>query len=288
MDYTASGKLLGLFEVLQQTEIITANNDPDEIKGTIAAPETSLADYATTSPDVPTQSSIVCHRALIFCQMSSCLDLVCSQILDRFGVKYQKLLGSYGARERHQIVNQFNHDSSVRVLILTTQVGGLGLTLTGADIVIFMEHDWNPMNDLQAMDRAHRIGQTKTVNVYRLIMRDTIEDKIMSLQRFKENLAKSLIQARGGDITTNDVANLELTDLLKSFEEHSGYKKAEGHSAKPVDKEQKPIKGAHMMKQLMTGGIPTAEGMEIAGQAGDTELANIEKIWQAVSDVEEM
>ena len=76
---------------------------------------------------------------------------------------------------------------------MTTSVGGLGLTLTGADVVIFMEHDWNPMNDLQAMDRAHRIGQTRTVNVYRLIMRDTIEDKIMNLQRFKENLAKSLI-----------------------------------------------------------------------------------------------
>ena len=64
---------------------------------------------------------------------------------------------------------------------MTTSVGGLGLTLTGADVVIFMEHDWNPMNDLQAMDRAHRIGQTRTVNVYRLIMRDTIEDKIMNL-----------------------------------------------------------------------------------------------------------
>lgn len=86
-----------------------------------------------------------------------------------------------------------------------------------------MEHDWNPMNDLQAMDRAHRIGQTRTVNVFRLIMRDTIEDKIMNLQRFKENLAKSLIQARGGDVSTTDVANLELTDLLKSFEEHTGY-----------------------------------------------------------------
>eukprot|EP00354_Favella_ehrenbergii_P009229 CAMPEP_0170472490 /NCGR_PEP_ID=MMETSP0123-20130129/14523_1 /TAXON_ID=182087 /ORGANISM="Favella ehrenbergii, Strain Fehren 1" /LENGTH=127 /DNA_ID=CAMNT_0010740817 /DNA_START=32 /DNA_END=414 /DNA_ORIENTATION=- len=113
--------------------------------------------------------------------------------------------------------------SPVRVLILTTSVGGLGLTLTGADIVIFAEHDWNPMNDLQAMDRAHRIGQMRTVIVYRLIMRDTIEDKIMNLQRFKENLARSLIQARGGDVSTTEVANLELTDLLKSFEEHTGF-----------------------------------------------------------------
>ena len=55
------------------------------------------------------------------------------------------------------------------------------MTLTGADVVIFVEHDWNPMKDLQAMDRAHRIGQTRTVNVYRLIVKDTIEEKIMSL-----------------------------------------------------------------------------------------------------------
>jgi TATA-binding protein-associated factor len=66
-------------------------------------------------------------------------------------------------------------------MILTTAVGGLGLTLTGANMVIFLEHDWNPMKDLQAMDRAHRIGQTRTVNVYRLILKETIEEKIMSL-----------------------------------------------------------------------------------------------------------
>jgi TATA-binding protein-associated factor len=69
----------------------------------------------------------------------------------------------------------------VAILILSTKVGGLGLTLTGADVVIFVEHAWNPMDDLQAMDRAHRIGQTKTVNVYRLILKDTIEEKIMGL-----------------------------------------------------------------------------------------------------------
>lgn len=64
-----------------------------------------------------------------------------------------------------------------------SQVGGLGINLTGADTVIFVEHDWNPMKDLQAMDRAHRIGQKKVVNVYRLITRNTLEEKIMGLQR---------------------------------------------------------------------------------------------------------
>ena len=72
-------------------------------------------------------------------------------------------------------------------------MGGLGLNLTGADTVIFVEHDWNPMKDLQAMDRAHRIGQKKVVNVYRLITRNTLEEKIMSLQKFKLHTARTVI-----------------------------------------------------------------------------------------------
>jgi len=107
----------------------------------------------------------------------------------------------------------------VRVLILTTAVGGLGLTLTGADTVIFAEHDWNPMKDLQAIDRAHRIGQTRQVCVYRLIVEDTLEEKIMNLQRFKENLARSLVQSKDSSTTEG----LELTDLLASFQEHSAF-----------------------------------------------------------------
>ena len=106
-------------------------------------------------------------------------------------------------------------------MILTTSVGGLGLNLTGADTIIFAEHDWNPMRDLQAIDRAHRIGQTRTLNVYRLIVQESLEEKIMSLQRFKENLARSLVQAR--DIGQEEANQLELSDLLKSFEEHSTY-----------------------------------------------------------------
>lgn len=85
------------------------------------------------------------------------------------------------AKDRLEVVDQFNNNPQYKCLLLTTAVGGLGLTLTGADVVIFVEHDWNPMKDLQAMDRAHRIGQTRIVNVYRLIVKDTIEEKIMSL-----------------------------------------------------------------------------------------------------------
>lgn len=97
------------------------------------------------------------------------------------------------------------------MLLLTTSIGGLGLNLTSADIVIFVEHDWNPMRDLQAMDRAHRIGQKHTVNVYRLITADSIEEKIMNLQKFKLFLANNVVGADNkqmGSMNTDSLLDL--------------------------------------------------------------------------------
>lgn len=121
------------------------------------------------------------HRALIFCQMKEMLDIVQNDVLRKLlpSVQFLRLDGGVEASKRQQIVNQFNTDPSYDCLLLTTSVGGLGLNLTGADTVIFVEHDWNPQKDLQAMDRAHRIGQKKVVNVYRLITRGTLEEKIL-------------------------------------------------------------------------------------------------------------
>ena len=76
-------------------------------------------------------------------------------------LRYLRLDGKVVPEERTKIVDQFNDDESIKVMLLTTRVGGLGLNLTGADTVVFLEHDWNPFSDLQAMDRVHRIGQTK-------------------------------------------------------------------------------------------------------------------------------
>lgn len=97
-------------------------------------------------------------------------------------------------------------------------MGGLGLNLTGADTVIFMEHDWNPQMDLQAMDRAHRIGQKKTVNVYRLITRNTVEEKIMSLQRFKLNIANTVVSSDNSSMNTMSTGQiLDLFSLQRYF-----------------------------------------------------------------------
>lgn len=125
--------------------------------------------------------SVSQHRALIFCQMKEMLDIVQNDVLGKLlpSVQFLRLDGSVEATKRQDIVNKFNTDPSYDVLLLTTSVGGLGLNLTGADTVIFVEHDWNPQKDIQAMDRAHRIGQKKVVNVYRLITRGTLEEKIL-------------------------------------------------------------------------------------------------------------
>ena len=131
----------------------------------------------------PTTTYVSQHRALIFCQMKEMLDIVQGRVFGQLlpSVQFLRLDGSVEANKRQEIVNRFNSDPSYDVLLLTTSVGGLGLNLTGADTVIFVEHDWNPQKDLQAMDRAHRIGQKKVVNVYRLISRGTLEEKILRL-----------------------------------------------------------------------------------------------------------
>merc|ERR1712029_874682 len=131
-------------------------------------------------------------------------------------VTYLRLDGSIPTSMRHSIVQRFNQDVTIDVLLLTTSVGGLGLNLTGADTVIFVEQDWNPMKDLQAMDRAHRIGQKKVVNVYRLITRNTVEEKILGLQKFKIHTAKSVISDDNSSLAS--MATDQLFDLF-SLEE---------------------------------------------------------------------
>ena len=146
-------------------------------------------------------------------------------------VTYMRLDGGTEAKKRHAIVQTFNSDPSIDCLLLTTHVGGLGLTLTGADTVIFVEHDWNPMKDVQAMDRAHRIGQKKVVNVYRLITKGTLEEKIMGyvpfsvltspatdglvdrMQRFKLNIANSVVTQQNAGLSSMDTGFV--LDLFK-------------------------------------------------------------------------
>ncbi|CAG2199104.1 BTAF1 [Mytilus edulis] len=164
------------------------------------------------------------HRVLLFCQLKSMLEIVENDLLKTHmpSVTYLRLDGSVPANNRHNIVNRFNNDPSIDILLLTTHVGGLGLNLTGADTVIFVEHDWNPMKDLQAMDRAHRIGQKKVVNVYRLITRGTLEEKIMGLQKFKMTIANTVISQENSSLQS--MGTDQLLDLFSLDEKNKGEK----------------------------------------------------------------
>lgn len=173
-----------------------------------------LTDLGIANSSTDGEQVVSQHRALIFCQLKAMLDILESDLLKAHlpNVTYLRLDGSVPPSLRHSIVSKFNNDPSIDLLLLSTSVGGLGLNLTGADTVIFVEHDWNPMKDLQAMDRAHRIGQKKVVNVYRLITRNTLEEKIMSLQKFKLHTARTVITS-----DNSSIASMQTDQVLDLF-----------------------------------------------------------------------
>ncbi|PIO68891.1 helicase protein [Teladorsagia circumcincta] len=144
-----------------------------------------------------------------------------------FGAPISHLVldGSVPPSDRQSVVDRFNTDHLIDVLVLTTHIGGVGLNLTGADVVIFLDHDWNPMKDLQAIDRAHRIGQTRKVNVYRLITQGTIEAKVMSLHKFKQDTADALIGADNRSLqtmATDELMNMFVLDGDQPSKENGG------------------------------------------------------------------
>jgi SNF2 family DNA or RNA helicase len=134
------------------------------------------------------------HRCLIFTQMTKMLDVLAS-FLNLYGHAYCRLDGSTKAEQRQILMQRFNTDARLFCFILTTRAGGFGLNLTGADTVIFYDSDWNPQIDAQAQDRAHRIGQTRPVRIYRLICAQTVEENILKKAIQKRQLDWMAIQS---------------------------------------------------------------------------------------------
>jgi len=118
------------------------------------------------------------HRVLIYCQMTKMIDIM-EDYMHYRGYQYLRLDGSSKISDRRDMVQDFQTRDDIFIFILSTRAGGLGINLTSADTVIFYECDWNPTMDQQAMDRAHRLGQTKQVTVYRMITKGTIEERIL-------------------------------------------------------------------------------------------------------------
>jgi DNA helicase INO80 len=139
------------------------------------------------------------HRVLLYFQMTRMIDLM-EEYLTYRNYKYCRLDGSTKLEDRRDTVADFQTNPEIFVFLLSTRAGGLGINLTAADTVIFYDSDWNPTIDSQAMDRAHRLGQTRQVTVYRLITRGTIEERIRKRALQKEEVQRVVITggAAGG------------------------------------------------------------------------------------------
>ena len=154
------------------------------------------------------EENISNHKMLIFSQFLGMLNLVKGK-LDKDGIKYIYLDGSTPAKDRARLVNEFQTDSSIQIFLISLKAGGVGLNLTAADYVYVIDPWWNPAVEDQAIDRTHRIGQHKKIFAYKLICKNSIEEKILLLQQKKKSLAKELITEDASfvkKLTKEDVA----------------------------------------------------------------------------------
>merc|ERR1719328_927606 len=135
------------------------------------------------------------HRVLMFCQMTQCMTII-EDYFNFKGYKFLRLDGMTKSDERADMLKIFNSpDSDYFIFLLSTRAGGLGLNLQTADTVVIFDSDWNPHQDLQAQDRAHRIGQKNEVRVLRLMTVNSVEERILAAARFKLNMDEKVIQA---------------------------------------------------------------------------------------------
>lgn len=150
------------------------------------------------------------HRMLLFSQFTSMLAILQDK-LEKEGIPYYIITGETSKQKRQELVKQFNSDTTP-VFLISLKAGGVGLNLTGADVVIHYDPWWNQAVQNQATDRAHRIGQTKKVTVYKLIARNTIEEKIQKLQDTKQNLAEQIISGDMGQL--GSMSREDILELL--------------------------------------------------------------------------
>ncbi len=167
------------------------------------------------------------HRVLMFCQMTALMTVMEDYLVYR-NYKYLRLDGMTKADERGELLKIFNDkDSEYFLFLLSTRAGGLGLNLQVADTVIIFDSDWNPHQDLQAQDRAHRIGQKNEVRVLRLMTVNTVEEKILAAARYKLNVDSKVIQAGKFDGKTTGQERKEILHTILKQDNESTEEEAD-------------------------------------------------------------
>ena len=175
--------LEGLLRLRQICDDVRLLKDP-EIKPTVGVKiEELLREILENSGD---------HKMLVFSQFTEMLSLI-KQEIETNGIQYSYLDGSTPAAKRKELIDQFQTDPTIKVFLISLKAGGVGLNLTAADYVYIVDPWWNPATEVQAIDRVHRIGQDKTVFAYKMICKDSVEEKILTLQENKISISKDLI-----------------------------------------------------------------------------------------------
>ena len=150
------------------------------------------------------------HKVLVFSSFVKHLDLYKEEFQSR-NIPFTYLTGSMSQNERIEAVSKFQEDRNCSIFLISLKAGGVGLNLTAADYVFILDPWWNPAAEMQALNRAHRIGQEKNVFVYRFICIDSIEEKILGLQQKKNELAKTFVTSN------NPLKHMSKKDLLALF-----------------------------------------------------------------------
>ena len=152
------------------------------------------------------------HKILLFSGYTSMFDIIEKELQEK-SIKYFKLTGSTKVDERIKMVDEFNENKDIKIFLISLKAGGTGLNLTGADMVIHYDPWWNASAENQATDRAYRIGQKNNVQVYKLITKNTIEEKIYELQQKKTQLIDNVL-----DTKTSFISKLSKEEIMKLFE----------------------------------------------------------------------
>ncbi|KZL76642.1 snf2 family domain-containing protein [Colletotrichum incanum] len=191
------------FERFPPPKLLPAPDNEKKKFNNIAVP--SMRRFVTDSGKLATLDKLLTrlkaegHRVLLYFQMTRMIDLM-EEYLTYRNYKYCRLDGSTKLEDRRDTVADFQTRPEIFIFLLSTRAGGLGINLTSADTVIFYDSDWNPTIDSQAMDRAHRLGQTRQVTVYRLITKGTIEERIRKRAMQKEEVQRVVIQGGGASV----------------------------------------------------------------------------------------
>ncbi len=151
------------------------------------------------------------HKILLFSSYTSMFEII-EKELKQLGINYFKLTGSTKVEERIKLVDEFNENPNIQVFLISLKAGGTGLNLTGANMVIHYDPWWNLSAENQATDRAYRIGQKNNVQVYKLITKNSIEEKIYELQQKKANLVDNMLSTKASFI--NKLSKEEIMNLF--------------------------------------------------------------------------